>query len=55
VSISIGQGYVSVTPLQLAVAYGALGTGQLVRPRLVLERLAPDAGTPEPTDVVRIR
>ena len=30
VSISIGQGYVSVTPLQLAVAYGALGTGQLV-------------------------
>jgi len=54
VSISIGQGYVSMTPLQLAVAYGALATGQLVRPRLVLERLAPGgARTPEPVDVVR--
>jgi penicillin-binding protein 2 len=54
VSISIGQGYVSVTPLQLAVAYGALGTGQLVRPRLVLERIAPDGTrTAEPVDVVQ--
>jgi penicillin-binding protein 2 len=54
VSISIGQGYVSVTPLQLAVAYGALGTGQLVRPRLVRERLAPDgSSTQEPVDVVQ--
>jgi penicillin-binding protein 2 len=54
VSISIGQGYVSVTPLQLAVAYGALGTGQLVRPRLVLERIAPDGTrTAEPVDVVK--
>jgi len=53
VSISIGQGYVVVTPLQLAAAFGALGTGQLVRPRLVLERLAPDGtGVPEPVQVV---
>jgi penicillin-binding protein 2 len=52
VSVAIGQGYVVVTPLQLAAAYGALGTGQLVRPRLVLERIAPD-GTraPEPVEV----
>jgi penicillin-binding protein 2 len=42
VSISIGQGYVVLTPLQLAVAYGALGTGQVVRPRLV--KGARDAG-----------
>jgi penicillin-binding protein 2 len=53
VSISIGQGYVVVTPLQLAAAFGALGTGQLVRPRLVLERLAPDGtGIPEPVQVL---
>ena len=53
VSISIGQGYVSVTPLQLAAAYAALGTGRFMRPRLVLERLAPDGtSTPEPIEVV---
>jgi penicillin-binding protein 2 len=53
VSISIGQGYVVMTPLQLAVAYGALGTGQLVRPRLVRERVSPDGvATPEPVDVL---
>jgi penicillin-binding protein 2 len=53
VSISIGQGYVSVTPLQLAAAYGALGTGRFMRPRLVLERLSPDGtSVPEPIEVV---
>lgn len=53
VSISIGQGYVLTTPLQLAVAYGALGTGQLVRPRLVRERVSPEGvATPERVDVV---
>jgi penicillin-binding protein 2 len=53
VSISIGQGYVTVTPLQLAAAYGALGTGNFVRPRLVRERLAPDGTrTSEPVEVV---
>lgn len=53
VSISIGQGYVLTTPLQLAVAYGALGTGQLVRPRLVRERVSPEGiVTPERVDVV---
>ena len=52
VSISIGQGYVVLTPLQLAAAYGALGTGQLVRPRLVRERVAPDGVVAsEPVDV----
>ena len=36
VSAAIGQGYNLVTPLQLASMYGALGTGQIVKPRLVL-------------------
>ena len=31
----IGQGYTLVTPLQLAVAYGALATGNLMRPHLL--------------------
>lgn len=35
VSASIGQGYDLVTPLQLAVAYGALATGQTMRPHLL--------------------
>jgi penicillin-binding protein 2 len=53
VSISIGQGYVSMTPLQLAVAFGALGTGTHVRPRLVRERVSPDGvAAPEPVEVV---
>jgi penicillin-binding protein 2 len=54
VSISIGQGYVVTTPLQLAVAYGALGTGRVVKPRLAIARVAPDGTTtPEPVEVVR--
>jgi penicillin-binding protein 2 len=37
ISASIGQGFNLVTPLQLAVAYGAIANGgTLVRPRLVL-------------------
>jgi len=36
ISVSIGQGYLSVTPLQLAVAYGAIaGDGVLRKPFLV--------------------
>ena len=35
VSASIGQGYDLVTPLQLAVAYGAIATGVVREPRLV--------------------
>jgi len=45
VQFSIGQGLLSATPLQLAVAYGALANGGLVmRPRVVHAILAP--GTP---------
>jgi len=38
VSAAIGQGYDLVTPIQLALAFAAIGTGQLPSPRLV-ERL----------------
>ncbi len=42
---SIGQGLLSATPIQLAVAYGALGNGgQVLRPRVVRAIWAP--GTP---------
>lgn len=35
-NLSVGQGDVSVTPLQVAVAMGALATGKALRPRLLL-------------------
>lgn len=34
-NMAIGQGYVLVTPLQLAVAYGAIATGKLMVPHLL--------------------
>jgi len=44
ISASIGQGFDLVTPLQLAVAYGAIANGgALVKPRLVL-RVADEDG-----------
>jgi len=42
VSASIGQGFDLVTPLQLAVAYGALATGVVMKPRLLLRVEKPD-------------
>lgn len=33
----IGQGYVLVTPMQVAVAYGAIATGKLLKPHLLKE------------------
>jgi len=43
VSASIGQGFNLTTPLQLAVAYGAIANGgTLLRPRLVLRVVDPD-------------
>lgn len=45
IQLSIGQGLLSATPLQLAVAYGALGNGgNVVRPRVVRAVWSP--GTP---------
>lgn len=42
-NMAIGQGYVQTTPLQIARAAGALGTGgTLVRPRLARRVLSPD-------------
>jgi penicillin-binding protein 2 len=44
ISCGIGQGYVSTTPLQLAVATARIATGREVRPHLI----APSAPEPEP-------
>jgi penicillin-binding protein 2 len=45
IQMSIGQGLLSATPLQLAVAYGVLGNGgNVVRPRVVRAIWSP--GTP---------
>lgn len=33
--MAIGQGYVLITPIQLAVAYGAIATGKLMKPHLL--------------------
>ena len=42
-SNAIGQGFVLTTPLQMAIAYNAIGTkGQLVKPFLVKKILTPD-------------
>jgi len=44
ISCGIGQGYVSTTPLQLAIATARIASGRVVRPRMTV---AP-AGEPEP-------
>ncbi len=60
ISVSIGQGYNLVTPLQLATAYSALANGGIVwRPRLIERIEAVDgqvikAFAPEKTSVVPI-
>jgi penicillin-binding protein 2 len=46
VSASIGQGYNLYTPMQLAVAYAGIASGQRVEPRLVL-RVEGDEGVEE--------
>jgi penicillin-binding protein 2 len=42
ISISIGQGYDLVTPLQLAVSYGAIATGRAMQPHLLKRVEKPD-------------
>lgn len=42
-NMSIGQGYVLITPLQLACAYGAIATGKIMRPH-VFKEVRNDAG-----------
>lgn len=36
-NMAIGQGYVLITPAQLAVAYGAIATGNIMKPHLMKE------------------
>lgn len=36
-NMCIGQGYVLVTPMEMAVAYGAIATGSIVKPHLLKE------------------
>lgn len=36
-NMSIGQGYVLVTPLQMAIGYAAVATGKIVKPHLLKE------------------
>ncbi|HIS39662.1 MAG TPA: penicillin-binding protein 2 [Candidatus Aphodovivens avistercoris] len=36
-NMSIGQGYVLITPIELAVAYGAIATGDIMRPHVLKE------------------
>jgi penicillin-binding protein 2 len=57
VSISIGQGFDLVTPLQLAVGYAAIANGgSVIEPRLVLRRTDPSGRVEEaPPPVVRGR
>jgi penicillin-binding protein 2 len=49
VSASIGQGFDLVTPLQMAVAYGSLATGVVMKPRLLLRVEKPDGSLVEET------
>ena len=45
VNLSIGQGYLAITPLQLAVAYSALANGgTVVRPHVADELIGADGG-----------
>jgi len=39
ISVSIGQGYLSVTPLQLAVAYGAIASDGILRKPFLVEKI----------------
>lgn len=43
--MSIGQGYVLATPIQIAVAYGGIATGSMVKPHL-LKDVRTDDGKP---------
>lgn len=54
---SIGQGYVLVNPLQLAVMPARLAAGRLLQPRLLMTRprkpVAPVDASPEHLDIIR--
>jgi penicillin-binding protein 2 len=59
-SVAIGQGYVTATPLQMAQLVGALATGTRYRPHLVRHVESPDgdvleAAQPEPLGTLPVR
>jgi penicillin-binding protein 2 len=45
--VAIGQGYVSVTPLQMAQAVAVIGVGKRYQPRIVLRSEGPDGAAVE--------
>ena len=54
---SIGQGYVLINPLQLAVMPARLASGKLLQPRLLMtakqEKIAPVDASPEHLEIIR--
>ncbi len=44
-NMSIGQGYVLVTPMQMAVGYAAVATGKVLKPHVLKEVKNSDGGT----------
>ncbi|GIW44179.1 MAG: penicillin-binding protein 2 [Candidatus Binatia bacterium] len=56
-SVAIGQGYVTATPLQMANAVGMLATGRRFRPHFVLQVESPEGevvAREEPEEVARL-
>ncbi|MEG0070621.1 MAG: penicillin-binding protein 2 [Raoultibacter sp.] len=50
----IGQGYVLTTPMQLAVGYGALATGKLVKPHVFKEARNSEGGVVVSTQITEM-
>jgi penicillin-binding protein 2 len=54
ISVAIGQGALTVTPVQLAYVIGGIASGgNFARPRLVLPKASPDAAAP-PMEMVKV-
>jgi penicillin-binding protein 2 len=51
---TIGQGYVQTSPLQLAVMAARIASGRALKPRLYLEKHAPDPLLPIPQEMLAV-